>query len=101
MRAIADGKRYNGDKMEELAERTLYTYECNLSGWITLKRASDGTYWVESRANGQDLHVADYLQYVGNTPEAACQVIEKRNLDRISDEQEKRLVELKIIELVP
>lgn len=100
MKVTKNGKRYDSAKMETLAENTAYNHSNNISGGQFLMRASDGTYWLLQTSNGQDCFRDSYLEYIGAAPEDATAAIEEYNLDEISEENEKRLVQLKIVTVV-
>lgn len=94
MKATFRGKRYDSDKMETIGERDHYSHSNHYAGTAYLKRASDGTYWTHMDSNGQSCHVTDGLWPCEN-------VVEEIEMVELTDEQEKRAVELKLLEIVP
>ena len=101
MKTTQSGKRYDSDYMEALAENTSYSNGNNVSGGQYLKIASDGTFWLYQTSNGQDGYRDSFLRYLGETPECARDALDEYVLDEITEKQEERLIELKIIEIVP
>lgn len=98
MKATIDGKRYDSDKCEVLGEIDHYTAGSNnYCGTSYLLRASDGTYLYYTDANGQSCHCVDGLSKVGFPNIQMADIIDR--LD-ITDEQEARLQELGLIEIV-
>jgi len=94
MKATLRGKRYDSDKMETIGERDHYSHSNNYAGTTSLKRASDGTYWTHTDSNGQSCHVTDGLW--------PCEdVLEELEQINMTDEQEKRVVELRLLAIVP
>lgn len=60
MKTIYDGKRYNSDNCERLAERDHYTVNSNnYSGTTYVVRASDGQLLIHTDSNGQDCWLQD------------------------------------------
>jgi hypothetical protein len=60
MKTIYNGKRYDSDKCEVLAERDHYTINSNnYSGTTYIMRASDGQLLIHTDANGQDCWTTD------------------------------------------
>jgi len=94
MKHTVEGKRYNSDNMEKLCERDHYN-NGNYTGTTELLLAKDGTYHFITRSNGQDFYVQDGIRM--------CYADELNgflDIADITDEQESRLVELELIELV-
>ena len=92
MKTTIDGKRYNSDRCEDLAEYN-HRSNGNYSGRSTLMMASDGTYLVEVASNGQDCYLTDDFGPCYDVNE----FIERA---RLTDEQEERLVALGLLEIV-
>ena len=93
MKETIDGKRYNTDNLEVLASRDHRTSSNNYAGDTTLCRASNGVYLLWDDSNGQDCYFGDSLTLCGN-PKIALDGM------RMTSEQEKRCVELGLIEIV-
>jgi len=93
MKVTKDGKRYDSDKMETIAERSLYSHSNNYAGSRCLKRASDGTYWSVTESNGQDCHITDDIYPIEN-PVAFIEYL------AMDDDQETRAVELGLITII-
>ena len=92
MKATIDGKRYNSETCEKLAEYDHHN-NGNYSGTTSLLLAKNGEYLECTDSNGQDGYLRDSL-----TP---CEDV-KEFLDgaTISNDQEARLVELGMIEII-
>ena len=93
MKMTINGKRYNSDTCEILAEFDHYSYSNNYSGTSSLLLARDGTYLICRETNGQDCYLYDNM-YVCGDPVDWLQGI------ALTDAQESRLVELGLIELI-
>jgi hypothetical protein len=89
MKTIHNGKRYNSDKCEILAERDHYSHSNNYSGTTRIVRASDGTLLIHTTSNGQDCWTQDAFY----APDVAI------NFEgyRMDDEQAARCAELGLI----
>ena len=94
MKATINGKRYDTERCEKLASYDHHTVNSNnYSGTSTLYLAGDGAYLHGVWANGQDGWLRSGL--------SACEdVSEFLNGCDIDDDEEARLVELGLIELV-
>lgn len=98
MKQTINGKRYNTETCEVLAERDHYNHSNNYSGTTRLILARNGQLLLWTDANGQDLYLRDRLR----TWEAA-QENEEWTIDDLtptSDEAETKMVELGLIEVV-
>lgn len=93
MKATISGRRYNTAKCEVLGTMEHYTVSGNYSGSTKLLRAQDGAYLVWRDSNGEDCHMGSFL----------C------GWDRVewpiddfdmTDEQEARCAELKLITVI-
>lgn len=90
MKATINGKRYDTDRCEVLAERDHYDHSNTYSGTTRLLRAGDGTLLEHTRSNGRDIYLADALrEYDGS--------IDSYDL---TDAQEARCAKLGLITLV-
>ena len=92
MKATINSKRYNTANCETLGEIDHYN-NGNYSGTTYLLRANDGQLLVHTDSNGQDLHIQSNLE----SWEDSMMEIDAFKLD---DDQEKRCVELGLIEIV-
>ena len=92
MKTTHNGKRYDSDKCETLAEREHYSYSNNYSGTTSIERATDGTLLILTRSNGQDIYMQDAF-YVPE--EDVC-----FDSYDMTDAQETRCAELGLIEIV-
>jgi hypothetical protein len=92
MKTTYEGKRYSSDRCEEIAHRDHYN-NGNYAGTTTLLRASNGKYLLLTESNGQDCWVTDQF-FVCDDPTEQLETME------MTDEQEKRAVELGLIEEV-
>lgn len=93
MKATVKGKRYDTSKCEVLGLIDHYNHSNTYSGTTRLLRASDGQLLVWCDANGQDLHLSDYVDDWGDSNLS----IDDFTMD---DEQEQRCAELGLIEIV-
>lgn len=93
MKATIDGKRYDTERCEKLAQFDLRTTSNDYAGNKTLFLAKDGTYLVEVDANGHD----GWLQNDLYECESTTEFLEGIDL---TDEEEQRLVELGLIQVV-
>ena len=91
MKATYNGRRFDSDKCETLAERNHYN-NGNYSGTTYIMRASDGQMLIYRWTNGQDC-------YLTNAFFAPTDPIDWERYD-MSDEQEARCAELGLIEIV-
>jgi len=91
MKTIHDGKRYDSDKCERLAERDHHN-NGNYSGTTHIVRASDGELLIYRWTNGQDCYLSDEF-YVPDEP------INFAGYD-MTDEQAARCAELGLIKIV-
>ena len=89
MKVTIKGKRYDSDMCEELGEYNHYN-NGNESGTTYLLRAEDGTLLSYTDSNGQDCFLSDSMEVFDG------------NIDfyEMSEDQEKRCAELKLIEIV-
>ena len=92
MKATINGKRYDSEKCEMLAECDHYSHSNNYSGTTHIMRASDGTLLLYTNSNGQDCWLNDAF-YAPEEP------INWEGYD-MDDEQEKRCAELGLIVIV-
>jgi hypothetical protein len=90
MKKVKNGKMYNTEKMETIAERDHYNYKNNYSGTTSLLRASDDTYWLHTSANGQDLYLQNDFNFCDDP------ISELENMD-MTDDQHARAIELNLI----
>jgi hypothetical protein len=93
MKATINGKRYDSEKCEKLAERDHRSHSNNYSGTTYLLRASDGKFLLHTSANGQDWHVQNDLRECDDPGEFL-------NSADINDDQESRLVELGLLKII-
>lgn len=93
MKTTINGKRYNSDKCENLVSYDHRSHSNNYSGTSSLLLATDGTYLVLTEANGQDCWVQDSFGPCDDVAEF---------IDRadVEDDEEARLVELGLLEIV-
>lgn len=98
MKVTHNGKRYDSEKCEKLASHDMYSYSNNYAGTEYLMVASDGALLVVSNTNGQDCHIIDRIKVVSAS--YAQEWLERSRLE-MDEDQEKRLVELGLIELIP
>jgi len=94
MKMTINGKRYDSDRCEKLADRSHHTQGSNnYSGTTYLLLATDGTYLLWTDTNGQDCWLRDDL--------CVCEdPVEWLDGVYLKDEEEARLVELGLIEMV-
>ena len=94
MKQTINGKRYNTDTCEVLCEKNHYNYSNNYCGFTKLLRAKDGMLLIFSSGNGQDCYFPgdDLLDFENS----------QYTIDdfEMTDDQEARCVELKLIEIV-
>jgi hypothetical protein len=90
MKATINGKRYNSEKCEVLGEKDYYS-NGNLIGTSTLLRASNGV--LLEMYDSRDRYQADSLRLFSES----SMTVDNFNY---TDEQEKRMIELKLIEEV-
>ena len=93
MKETIDGKRYNTETLEILASRDHRSGSNNYAGDTSLCRASDGVFLLWEDSNGQDCYFGDSLTLCGN-PKIALDGMD------MTEKQEKRCVELGLIEIV-
>ena len=94
MKETINGKRYNTDNLEILASMDHRTMNSNnYAGTTSLCRASDGVFLLWEDSNGQDCYFGDSLTLYGN-PKIALDGMD------MTEKQEKRCVELGLIEIV-
>jgi len=93
MKKTINGKRYNTDKLEELASGEHWTSSNTYAGTTSLCRASNGVYLLWENSNGQDCFYNSGLSLCEDPTGAA----DGMDMD---EEQEKRCVELGLIEIV-
>lgn len=92
MKKTINGLRYDSANCERLAERDHYS-NGNYSGSSTLLLAKNGKYLIHTYSNGQDFYLQDAM-YICEDPTEWLDGVD------LTDEQEKRCVELSLIELV-
>ena len=92
MKTTIDGKRYDSERCERLASYDYYN-NGNYSGTSSLILAKDGIYLSVTESNGQDLYMEDSML------ECEDPVGWLEGVD-LTEEQEKRLVELNLITIV-
>jgi hypothetical protein len=92
MKVTINGKRYDSDRCEELAEHDRFS-NGSYAGVSTLLLAKNGTYLIHDDSNGQD----GYFRNALYTCEDVQGFLDGAD---ITDEQEERLVELGLIEIV-
>ena len=92
MKVTINGKRYDSKKCEVLGEKDYY-HNGNYSGTCKLLRASNGTLLEFNETNGQDLYYRDSFILFSES----SMTVDDFNY---TDDQEKRLVELGLIEIV-
>ena len=93
MKTTIDVKRYNTNNLEVLATRDHLTSNNTYAGDTSLCRASDGVYLTWDDSNGQDCYFGDSL--------TLCEDPQKEiNRMGMDEKQEKRCVELGLIEIV-
>jgi len=93
MKATINGKRYDTSRCESLCSHNHYNGG-NYSGTTTLMRAKDGVYLIHVDTNGQDLWLSDSLD-AWDPAEHPISFFQG-----VSDEQEVRLAELGLVEIV-
>jgi len=93
MKATLNGKRYDTDKYEVIAEKEVYTSSNNYAGSNKLLRASNGTLLIHESSNGQDLYRRNRVMLYSDTD----YTIDDFNLD---DAQEARCAELGLIDII-
>ncbi len=96
MKATINGKRYNSDKCETLAEYNHYS-NGNYCGTSSLLLASDGTYLILQDSNAQDFYFRNGLFAANCETRTPQDFLEDCDLD---EGQEKRLVALGLITMV-
>lgn len=94
MKITHNGKRYDTDNCETIAERDHHN-NGNYAGTTRLEVAKDGTMILHTSANGQDLHLSTRAWVVDKAE--AREAIEWMEMD---EDQEARAVELGLIEIV-
>ena len=92
MKTTHNGKRYNSEKCEVIAERDHYN-NGNYAGTTQILRASDGAYLIYCDANGQDMYYSDQLYVI---PAAEIDLAGYG----LTTEQEQRCVALGLIEII-
>jgi len=92
MKTTYEGKRYSSDRCEEIAHRDHYN-NGNYAGTTTLLRASNGKYLLLAESNGQDCWFTNQF-FICDDPAEQLETME------MTDEQEKRAIELGLIEEV-
>ena len=93
MKATINGRRYNTDKCEVLGTMEHYTASGNYSGATKLLRAPDGAYLVWRDSNGEDCYMRSLLCRW----DALSWPIDDFDM---TDEQEARCAELKLITVI-
>jgi hypothetical protein len=97
MKATINGRRYDSEKCETLAEYDHRGNGNNYAGTSYLLRASDGAYLIHNDSNGQDCHFRHALFLADGYNATPQDFLENCDLD---DGQEKRLVELGLLKVV-
>ena len=97
MKATIDGKRYNSEKCETLAEHNCHN---NYSVTRYLLRASDGALLVHTDSDGQDCWRTDSLVHVKDQGYSADPINDFLESCELDEDQEKRLVELGLLTIV-
>ena len=98
MKTTINGKRYNSEKCETLAKLDHYSYGSNnYSGSSALMRAPDGTLLIQTDGNGQDCWTIDNFRHISDLYNSPSEFISLCDLD---DDEEARLVELGLIEII-
>lgn len=93
MKTTYNGKRYNSDNCETLAECDYYTVNSNnYSGTTYIVRASDGQLLIHTDSNGQDCWTRDEFFALDCPVDFAGY--------KMSETQEARCAELGLIEIV-
>ena len=92
MRITIDGKRYDSERCEKLASYHHYN-NGNYSGTTSLLLAKDKTFLTMTKSNGQDLYMEDNMLEC-NDPVGWLEGVD------LTEEEEKRLVELNLITIV-
>ena len=95
MKATINGKRYNSDKCEVLAEKRHYHYG-NYSGTSYLLFARDGTYLIHTYSNGQNCYLRDSLIEANSDNRTPQEFLGECDLDKA----EKRFVALGLLTMV-
>ena len=94
MKKTIEGKRYDTTRCEILGEHDHRSCSGNYSGTTRLIRANDGRLLLWTESNGQDLYLTDDLR-----PFETDEFWSIDDFD-MDDEQEKRCVELGLLEIV-
>ena len=92
MKTTENGKRYDSDKCETLAEREHSDGNNNYSGTSYIVRASDGQLLIHIKSNGQD-------GYLRNALYVPSELIDFDRYD-MDDDQEARCAELGLITII-
>ena len=92
MKTTIEGKRYDSERCETLASYSHYNNGI-YSGTTSLILAKDGTFLTMTRCNGQDLYMRNVMTKC-NDPVGWLEGVD------LTEEQEKRLVELNLITIV-
>jgi hypothetical protein len=93
MKATISGRRYNTDKCAVLCTTEHHTASGNYSGSTKLLRAPDGMYLVWRDSNGEDCHMGSFLWKW----DPLAWPIDDFDM---TDEQEARCAELKLITII-
>ncbi len=96
MKATINGKRYDSSRCETLAESE-HHHNGNYAGTTYLLLAKDGAYLLHNDSNGQDCYFRDALFLADSNNVTPQEFLERCGL---SDDQEKRLVELGLLKIV-
>jgi hypothetical protein len=89
MKTTISGIRYDSDRCEDIASRDHYNNN-NYSGTTYLLLAKNGVYLLMTKANGQDLYLSNHF-CICDDP------VEQLNTMEMTDDQEKRAIELGLI----
>ena len=92
MKTTINGKRYDSERCETLASYDYYN-NGNYSGTSSLMLAKDKTFLSMTKGNGQDIYMKDTMLKCED-PVGWLEGVD------LTEEQEKRLVELNLITLV-
>ena len=92
MKVTINGKRYDSEKCEIIAEKEHFN-NGNFSGLTNLLLASNGEFLIETTSNGQDWNRRDGL-YIWEDDMFPIDMFD------LTDKQEQRCVELGLIEMV-
>lgn len=92
MKLNHNGKRYDTEKCEKIAEKTLRSHTNNYTGTRYIGVAKDGAILEWQNTNGQDCWISDTCGVIGR--EEAIERLDSMEMDA---EQESAAVRLKFI----